>query len=92
MMKEGTALANKEAMIEFEEIVSETEKAFKLQVEVDDHAGERHASFIWVPKSQVVIDGHTAYLPVWLASQKMDDFESRGLFLRVSNEKGEVLI
>lgn len=59
-------------LITIEKIERETDKAFRVMVEVESAAG-RKGVWIWLPKSQVEIDGDKAAVPAWLQQAKLRD-------------------
>lgn len=65
--------------IRIEKIERETDKALFIATEIDTAAGLRGIK-IWLPKSQVRIDGDIAEVPDWLAAAKLREWaEYRGI-------------
>ena len=57
-------------------IVKETEKAVNLNILINTKKGDTKW-FVWVPKSQIKIEGDRMWMAEWLISGKEDEIESQ---------------
>lgn len=55
-------------------IERESEKAVLVVFESADRAGNQKFQSVWMPKSQIQIDGLFITAPKWLVSEKLDGF------------------
>jgi len=69
-MKQGT----KTQKLIGAEIIKETEKAYRLEIEIDTAKGRRGWS-IWMPKSQMTLIDGAIEAATWIIGKKEDDIE-----------------